>query len=53
MHQRLAKQMNIDGQTLLNFLTEPCVPHIVTTPTQTSFSYYWSQTKSCLDNFDY
>ena len=45
--------MNIEGDTLLKFLTEPTLPHIVTTPTQTSFAYYWSQGKSCLDSFDY
>ncbi len=45
--------MNIDGDTLLKFLREPCIPHIVTTPTQTSFCYYWSQGKSCLESFNF
>lgn len=53
IHRKIADQMNIEGDTLLRFLTEPCVPHIITSPSQTSFACYWPQGKACLDNFNY
>ena len=53
VNDKILSQMNIGGDTLLKFLLEPSAPHIVTAPTQTSFAYYWSQGKSCLNSFDF
>lgn len=44
--------MKIDGSSLLNFLENKQSLNIQKTPTTPSFSYFYSQSLSCLNSYD-